>query len=137
MSGRRHEQPVPARSVARRLRLAFILLAGTAIAEGADRPAPAMDEEIDFLVAAVAGSDCTFIRNGREHDAGAASKHLQMKRERGRRHYDSTEEFIDRIASKSSWSGRDYLIRCDADEAQTAKNWFTAKLARYREDAAD
>ena len=40
-----------------------------------------------------------------------ARDHLQMKRERGKRYYDSTEEYIDRIASKSSWSGKPYKIQ--------------------------
>jgi Family of unknown function (DUF5329) len=92
-----------------------------------------MNAEIDWLIDQVADSDCTFIRNGSEHDAASAMKHLQMKRERGRRYYDNTEQFIDRIASKSSWSGKDYTIRCGT-ETQTAREWFTARLANYRQD---
>lgn len=102
----------------------------TGVARAGD--AAAMDTEIDFLIGAVAGSSCTFIRNGKEHDAEAASEHLQMKRKRGKRYYDSTEEFIERIASKSSWSGRDYLIRCGSGATQTANAWFSSKLDEYR-----
>ncbi len=91
-----------------------------------------MDEEIDFLIRSVAESECTFIRNGREHDAAAASDHLQMKRERGRRYYDTTEEFIERIASRSSWSGKDYRIRCGDDEPVTARDWFLSRLKVFR-----
>lgn len=98
-------------------------------AVGADEAT--MDAEIDHLLDAVAASDCTFIRNGKEHDAKAARDHLSTKRRRGRRYFDTAEEFIDRIASKSSWSGKDYRIRCDGEE-QTAQAWFTAVLDRYR-----
>lgn len=98
--------------------------------------AAGMDEEIDFLIQSVADSQCTFIRNGREHDAGAARDHLQMKRERGRRHYDSTEEFIERIASRSSWSGKDYWIRCGDAEPETARDWFLSRLKVFRERGA-
>ncbi len=79
-----------------------------------------MDVEIDYLLESVSDSDCVFIRNGSEHEAAAAKEHLQMKRRRGRRYYGNAEDFIDRIASRSSWSGKEYRIRCD-DEEQTAK----------------
>lgn len=95
-----------------------------------------MEEEIDYLIARVADSDCTFIRNGREHDAEAARDHLQMKRERGKRYYDTTEEFVLRIASQSSWSGKDYRIRC-GEATSTAKEWFTERLTEYRESVVD
>jgi len=95
-----------------------------------------MNAEIDYLLETVAGSDCVFIRNGDEHDATAARDHLQMKRERGRRYYDSTEQFIERIASRSSWSGKDYRIRCGAEPEQAAGDWFTAVLQKYRSAAA-
>jgi hypothetical protein len=95
-----------------------------------------MDAEIDYLIAQVADSDCTFIRNGREHDAEAASGHLRMKRERGKRHYDTTEEFLERIASKSSWSGKEYRIRC-GETTLTTKDWFSVKLAEYRDKSLD
>lgn len=90
-----------------------------------------MDAEIDFLLEAVVASECVFIRNGRAHEAAAAREHLQMKRERGRRHYDSTEEFIERIASRSSWTGEPYRIRCGDDE-QDAGAWFGRRLASFR-----
>lgn len=87
--------------------------------------------EIDYLLSEVGGSHCVFIRNGKEHDARAAREHLASKRRRGRRYFDTTEEFIDRIASKSSMSRKDYHIRCDGNTV-TAKAWFTARLEAYR-----
>ena len=91
-----------------------------------------MDAEIDHLLESVGGSDCVFVRNGDEHGAVAAKAHLQMKRRKGRRYYKSTYEFIDRIASRSSWSGKEYRIRCDEEE-KTAKAWFVARLERFRQ----
>lgn len=102
-----------------------LLLAGVAAAGS-------MDEEIDYLLDAVVESDCTFIRNGKEYPAAAARDHLQMKRERGRRYFDSTEEFIERIASESSWTGRPYQVRCGDAEAEPTRKWFTAALERLR-----
>jgi len=91
-----------------------------------------MDSEIDFLLDSVVTSDCVFFRNGKTHDAIAARKHLQMKRKRGKRYFDSADEFIERLASKSSWSGDAYLIQCGSEPQQTANDWFTALLLKYR-----
>ena len=88
--------------------------------------------EIDFLINAVSESGCKFVRNGKEHTADEAVDHLQMKARRGKRYYDTTEEFIDRIASKSSWSGKQYLIQCDGEPAVTAAEWFTQVLVELR-----
>jgi hypothetical protein len=91
----------------------------------------AMDAEIDFLLASVAESGCIFIRNGEQHNGDAARDHLQMKRERGRKYYDTTEEFIERIARQSSWSGQPYRIRC-GDTEEDASTWFTRAIEAYR-----
>lgn len=93
-----------------------------------------MDSEIDFLLDSVVTSDCVFVRNGKTHDAIAARDHLQMKRKRGKRYFDSAEEFIERLASKSSWSGDAYLIQCGSEPQQTANTWFTALLEKYRSE---
>jgi len=92
-----------------------------------------MDAEIDFLLQRVADSNCLFVRNGHEYDGIAARKHLQMKRQRGRKYYASSEEFIERIASHSSWTGKPYLIRCGGEPESTAQAWFSALLGEYRE----
>ncbi len=90
-----------------------------------------MDAEIDFLLVTVAQSDCEFIRNGKAHAGEAARDHLQMKRERGKKYYETTEQFIERIASKSSWSGKPYRIRC-GDAEEDASAWFTRTLESFR-----
>lgn len=92
-----------------------------------------MDSEIDHLLDSVAASECTFIRNGSEHGPHAARSHLALKRKRGKRHFSSAEEFIERLASSSSWSGKPYAIRCGDDE-QPAGEWFTEVLQEYRDN---
>jgi Family of unknown function (DUF5329) len=114
------------RSFLRAVVAAAILACPTAFAADAS-----MDDEIDFLLASVAESGCIYIRNGKEHSGDAARDHLQMKRERGRKYYDTTEEFIERIASKSSWSGKPYRIRC-GDTEEDAGAWFTRTLESFR-----
>ena len=88
--------------------------------------------EVNYLINAVSESGCNFVRNGKEHTSSEAVDHLQMKARRGKRYYDTADEFIDRIASKSSWSGKPYLIQCDGQLAVTASDWFTRVLTEYR-----
>ena len=109
-----------------------ILLVWLLIAFPASGEDEVMNAEIDHLLATVAGSGCTFIRNGKEYEATDAHDHLAMKRRRGKRHFDSADEFIERIASSSSWSGKPYHIRCGDDEAVLAGEWFSQLLAEYR-----
>lgn len=91
-----------------------------------------MNLEIDYLLDTVAASDCVFIRNGSEHDGDSARDHLNLKRRRGKRYFSSADEFIDRLASSSSWSDKPYHIRCGEEDQQLAKDWFTAVLDDYR-----
>lgn len=93
---------------------------------------PSVAGEIEYLISAVSESGCTFVRNGKDHTAVKAADHLQMKAKKGERYYVTTEEFIERIASKSSWSGEPYLIQCDGKPAEAAGSWFTRALATLR-----
>lgn len=92
------------------------------------------EQEINYLLDFVSASGCTFIRNGTEHSSVDAADHLRMKYERGRRYADTAEEFIENLASQSSWSGRPYEVVCDG-EAQASGHWLQRALADYR--AAD
>lgn len=91
-----------------------------------------MDREIDHLLNAVASSDCVFIRNGKEHGPQAAKQHLSLKRRRGKRYFSSADEFVENLASSSSWSGKPYYIRCEDQVQLPASTWFNAVLGEYR-----
>jgi len=91
-----------------------------------------MNEEIDYILNAVATSNCIFIRNGKEHEAEAAKDHLSLKRRRGKRYFSSADEYIENLASSSSWTGKPYYIRC-GEEEKLAKDWFKAVLQEYRD----
>jgi len=87
--------------------------------------------EVDFLLQYVADSGCTFIRNGNEYDARRAAAHLTLKYQRGKQHVDSAEQFINRLASASSWTQTPYRVRCGRDE-QTSRAWLQRALSGYR-----
>lgn len=96
-------------------------------------PAHAVDEAaaIEYLLTAIGESGCTFIRNGKAYDAEDAESHLRMKYRRGRRWATTPEKFIERLASKSSMSGKPYLMRCGNEDEQPASEWLEAKLAEF------
>ena len=54
----------------------------------------ALTNEVCYLLDSVSESGCKFVRIGKEHTADEAADHLRMKAKRGKRYYDSTEEFI-------------------------------------------
>jgi hypothetical protein len=111
-----------------RVLVLMILLTGPIAAALADTAA---DTEIRALIQAVAESGCEFNRNGSVHSAEAAADHLELKYSRGKRYAHSAEAFIERLASKSSWSGKPYQMVCDGEE-QPAGDWLTATLEEFR-----
>ncbi len=91
-----------------------------------------MNEEIDYLISSVGKGGCTFVRNGNKYTGKDARAHLKSKRRRNSHIIDSTEEFIEKIASQSATSGKPYLIRCKGENQRNAGEWFTALLLQSR-----
>jgi hypothetical protein len=90
--------------------------------------------EIDHLFDYIGKSSCKFNRNGSWHDMAAAKAHVNNKyewlKERGK--IDSTESFIEGAASRSSFSGKDYLVQCPGAESVPSASWLKVELARFR-----
>ena len=95
--------------------------------------------EIDFLLKTVEQSPCVFNRNGKNYPSEKATKHLRKKYNYGLRKYDhiTAEQFIEHIASKSSWTGRPYTIQCGDDPVTPSAVWLTDQLSRYRAAAPE
>ncbi len=108
--------------------LLLVLAAGAQAAPDAKAKA-----EIDGLMQALSQSQCRFQRNGDWHDAGQARAHLQRKYDYLLKQnlVDSSEQFIQRAASKSSVSGKPYRVKCGALELDSAV-WFDMQLQRLR-----
>jgi hypothetical protein len=101
------------------------MVAGNAIAD-------ATDIEIEYLLDYVGTSGCEFIRNGAAHSPEDAEDHLRMKYERGRKYVGNADEFIERIASQSSWTRKEYRVRCSGQPETATGLWLTQALAQYR-----
>ena len=88
-------------------------------------------QKIDRLIGHVRGLEgAVFIRNGREHTAEDAAKHMQLKRDKAGEHCDTAEEFIRVCASFSSRSGEAYLIRLPDGRTRTAEDVLREALAQ-------
>ncbi len=89
------------------------------------------DTEIQHLLEFVASSGCDFQRNGSIHDPEAAADHLRLKYRRGGKYVNSAEQFIDRLATESSWTGKPYTVTCEG-ETQPSGEWLHKELEAYR-----
>jgi hypothetical protein len=100
-----------------------------------------LDETIAYLLEFVRTSDVIFIRNGKEHSAEDAVKHIQKKYNHYKKKIKTPEDFIEKSATKSMMSGKLYQIKLKDGTVITCKDWLTAELERYRnppvEAAAD
>lgn len=111
---------------------AFVALGSTGSIAG--ELSTGAEKEIAALFSTLENSGCRFQRNGSWHAARQAAEHLRMK-------YDylldknllgTTESFIERAASKSSMSGKPYLVRCGNAAPVESRSWFMTELARLR-----
>jgi hypothetical protein len=97
----------------------------------------AMDAEVTHLLARMESSGCEFYRNGTWASGATARAHLERKYRalRDRQMIATTEEFIERGASRSSMSGEAYRVRCGQVPPVESGVWFGEQLRRYRAGA--
>ncbi len=115
-----------------KLRIIAVILLASSIAF-AELSSVAKDE-ISHLFAYLKGSSCEFLRNGSWHSAEDAAGHLNAKYDYflKRDMISSTEDFIERAATKSSMSGKPYLVRCGGSAPIENAIWLKEELAAYR-----
>lgn len=118
-----------------RLIMIIALVAGFMQAAIAHAVPPANAEtEVNFLLGSVEKSGCEFYRNGTWHDSTSASAHLHDKYKYllARNQIHAAEDFIDKVATKSSFSGQPYQVKCAGRTAVTSRQWLLDELARFR-----
>jgi hypothetical protein len=106
-----------------------LLLAPVARAE----PPTKVQTEVNFLLGYVEGSGCEFYRNGTWYDSRAAQEHLRDKYNYlvAANLISTTEDFIERAATESSFSGQSYEVRCHGATVKSNR-WLRDELARVR-----
>ena len=112
--------------------LVALLLSGLQ-ALAAPTPAP-IRAEIDALMGKLVASGCQFDRNGSLRSGAEAKSHILRKLDylEGKSTLQSTEQFIELAASKSSSSGKPYLVKCGSDAAVESHRWLTQQLQVIR-----
>ena len=118
-------------------RLAVIALAIIVLSHW--RPAPAAPpafavDEINYLLGFIERSGCKFYRNGSWYDSHRAQSHLRDKYDylaaRGR--IKTADDFIEQAATRSSMSGEEYQIQCEAGPVVPSNRWLRTALSGYR-----
>ena len=112
--------------------LAIVLLfAGHVTTTSADVPAE-QRHEVEHLLNFVANTTCIIDRNGSLHNGPEALSHIKKKYAYFRGKINSTEEFIELSASKSTLSGNVYTVQCGGKKVVTTQRWLLDELAKYR-----
>ena len=90
--------------------------------------------EIDSLLYKLQSSGCEFNRTGSWYSGAEARDHLLRKLEyiEGRRTVQSTEQFIELAAAKSSSSGKAYQVKCGTEATVESQYWLSRQLAILR-----
>lgn len=86
-------------------------------------------QKIDRMLEIIGGSDAVFIRNEIEHTGKDAADHMRAKLSSAGDLVPSARSFIDQIASRSSASGRPYLVRTKDGKIIESSKYFSDLLA--------
>lgn len=71
-----------------------------------------------------------FVRNGTEHNSEEAVSHLRLKLGNTRNRIDTAEQFIDKVASSSSISGKPYTVKIPGQPDENAKAYLDKLIAQ-------
>jgi hypothetical protein len=112
----------------------FVILSAIPITLVKAQPPPNVQAEVEYLLQHIERSGCAFYRNGSWYDGASAREHLRTKYDylAKRQLIGTTEDFIDKAATKSSISGKPYKIRCADNIEVESGPWLHQVLARYR-----
>lgn len=88
--------------------------------------------EVEYLLQFVEESACVLERNGKKHSGAEAVKHIKKKYHYFRGDITTTEDFISYSATKSTMSGKFYMVYCPGVSSSRASEWLLSALYEYR-----
>lgn len=108
---------------------------GALAASSAAENTATVRQEVLGLLDRLAASACLFFRNGSWYEGSEAAAHLRRKFAYidRRSALPSAEQFIELGATKSSFSGRAYQVRCGTAAPQASQDWLLGQLAQLRQ----
>ena len=74
--------------------------------------------------------ELVFVRNGDEHTCDEAVSHLKLKLGNTRNRIDTAEQFIDKVASSSSITGKPYIVKIPGKIDENAQPYLHALIAQ-------
>lgn len=96
------------------------------------RAAETPAQEIEFLLEHIHNSKVRFVRSGKEYSGQEGAEHLRKKLARAGKRVKTAEDFINGIASKSSFTGQVYMVKFPDGKMAPTGPWLTAALAKHR-----
>ena len=96
-----------------------------------------MHQEIDHLLLFVERTECQYERNGKIHSGREAVEHIKTKYRYFKDDIDSAEKFIELSATKSTMSGKYYLVYCPGRPPLTSQDWLLEELNTYRTEVLE
>ena len=120
-------------------RRSFLVSVTTLMALSAVAAAPPPHEQsrIDKLIRFVESQKgMKFIRNGTEYECADAAKFLRGKLESMGKEVTTARDFIERIASKSSMSGKPYEVKFADGKTMLASQFLAEELKRIEAQPA-
>jgi len=99
----------------------------------ADVPVNQVDE-VSHLLDFVKNSKCIINRNGTDHVGEKGVKHIASKYDYFRDDIKSTEDFIQYSATKSTMSGKYYMVTCPGKKTIQTQDWLLDELKRFRKE---
>jgi hypothetical protein len=113
------------------LAIAFFLFSPPVLA---DVP-PGQKPEVDHLLSFVEHSSCRINRNGNFYDGNKAISHIKRKYAYFKDEIETTEQFIELSATKSTMSGKYYMVQCGDGKQVRTKDWLLNELENYRDNS--
>ena len=100
---------------------ASIILLFVAVLLGID---PGERQRIDDTLTRIEASPLRFIRNGSEFDGRKAASHLRDKLKNAGDRIRTFDDFVDKIATRSSMSGQPYLVNLQDGSTIELAKWI-------------
>ena len=91
-----------------------------------------MQTEINHLLTFLENSECQYERNGKLHTGKDMLDHVKKKYNYFKNKIDSTEKFIEYSATKSTLSGKYYMVLCKDNPKVKSQDWLLQELKNYR-----
>lgn len=92
--------------------------------------------KIDYLIHTVEKlKGAHFIRNGKSYSSGIAIRYIHMRLRNADEPVHTAEDFIARYATRSSTTGRPYLIRFEDGHTEPTASYLHRVLAQWHEPA--